>query len=85
MPTSPVEGRRYHFRQADRLRAAREHAGLSQADLASLTGISIRSITRYESGATRPRRPQLAAWAAATGFALQWLEAEHDCRLQPQP
>lgn len=67
-------GRHYVFGQTDRLRAAREQAGLSQSDLAHITGISLKSVTRYEAGDTRPRRPQLIAWAMATGFGLEWLE-----------
>jgi transcriptional regulator with XRE-family HTH domain len=58
----------------DRLRKAREYRGLTQAELANLTGISARSVHNYEAGYTAPRRPQLVAWAMATGVALQWLE-----------
>lgn len=57
----------------DRLRKAREHAGLKQQQLAALTGISDRTITHYERGKTKPRRHQLIAWALATGVSLEWL------------
>lgn len=61
----------------DKLRKAREHAGLSQTELEALTGISRRSIVSYEGGGRAPRRPQLVAWAVATGVPLAWLE-DHD-------
>lgn len=76
----------------DKLRKAREHAGLSQVDLESLTGISRRSIVSYEGGGRAPRRPQLVAWAVATGVPLSWLEGDdgggpgrprQDSNLQP--
>jgi transcriptional regulator with XRE-family HTH domain len=68
------QGRHYEFGQPDRLRAAREQAGLSQAALAELTGISLKSITRYEAGDTVPRHPQLIVWSMATGFSVDWLD-----------
>lgn len=76
----------------DKLRKAREHAGLSQAQLEALTGISRRSIVSYEGGARAPRRPQLVAWAVACGVPLSWLEGDdggpggrprQDSNLQP--
>lgn len=76
----------------DKLRKAREHAGLSQSELQSLTGISRRTIVSYEGGGRAPRRPQLVAWAVATGVPLWWLEGDdggpggrprQDSNLQP--
>lgn len=60
----------------DRLRKAREHAGLHQQQLADETGISRRSVTNYERGFAVPRRPVLLAWAVATGVDLDWLTEE---------
>lgn len=57
----------------DRLKKAREHAGLSQAELAGKTGISMSSVSRYEIGKTRPSRPALLAWHLCTGVSLEWL------------
>jgi transcriptional regulator with XRE-family HTH domain len=71
----------------DRLRKAREHRHLQQAQLAAITGISERSIQNYEAGRTAPRRPQLIAWALATGVPLEWLE-EPECAVRdsnPEP
>jgi transcriptional regulator with XRE-family HTH domain len=68
---------------ADRLRKAREHRGLDQTELADLMGVSQRSIRNYEAGRTTPRRPQLIAWAFATGVSLEWLEDVRPKGLEP--
>lgn len=57
----------------DRLRKARLHAGLEQAELAAQTGISRATIVNYENGHTRPGRPALILWALSTGVSLEWL------------
>lgn len=59
---------------SDRLRKAREHAGLSQAELADAIGVSRNSISNYESGHTTPRVIVLNAWALTTGVPRSWLE-----------
>jgi transcriptional regulator with XRE-family HTH domain len=67
----------------DRLRKARESAGLSQAELGDATGLSRRSIAGYEGGEREPRRHHLIAWALATGVSLEWLCPRQDSNLQP--
>ena len=62
---------------ADRLRKARDLAGYSQAELATATGISQRSIIRYERGQAEPRRPELLAWATACHVKYEWLTGGH--------
>lgn len=62
----------------DRLRKAREHAGLKQTELAQATGISRASIVSYETGRTIPSRPALLSWALATGVSLEWLRDEEE-------
>lgn len=59
----------------DRLRKAREVMGLSQSEFAQATGVSQRSVSRYESleDAAEIRRPVLLAWAFATGVSMDWL------------
>lgn len=57
----------------DRLRKAREHAGLSQTRLGAEIGVSLASVMRYETGKNIPRRPVLLLWALATGIDLNWL------------
>ena len=56
-----------------RLRLAREHAGLQQAQLADLVGVARNTISRAESGAAAPGRPLLLSWAMATGVPLGWI------------
>lgn len=61
------------FTLADRLRKAREHAGLDQTQLAALVGVSRVTVSKYETGApTRPAAVRL--WALATGVDREWLE-----------
>lgn len=62
----------------DRLAKARDFAGLDQAALADLTGISRASISAWENGHREPRRPGLLAIAFATGVPLQWLAGDPD-------
>lgn len=57
----------------DRLRKAREHAGLSQTQLYAETGIARSSIVRYENDEARPSRAMLLAWHLCTGVSLDWL------------
>ena len=44
-------------------RLLRERAGLSQADLAAVLGVSDGTISRWETGARYPRRAALTAYA----------------------
>lgn len=58
---------------ADRLRKAREHAGMKQSELAEEIGVSRNSISNYESSVVAPRRIVLNAWSRATKVPLAWL------------
>jgi transcriptional regulator with XRE-family HTH domain len=65
------------FHLGDRLRKAREAAtDLDRKAFAKHIGIAPDTLRRYETGATRPRRPVLAAWALATGFTVEQLTGE---------
>jgi predicted nucleotidyltransferase/ribosome-binding protein aMBF1 (putative translation factor) len=57
------------------VRAARQHAGLSQAELGRRAGVTQSVISAYESGARQPSMPTLTRIIEATGAAL-------DIRLQ---
>ena len=59
----------------DRLRKARESAGLEQAELAARIGVARTTIGNYERGITPPKRPLLLSWALATGVPSDWLES----------
>jgi transcriptional regulator with XRE-family HTH domain len=58
---------------SDRMRKAREHAGLKQSELAAEIGIARSSIVNYESGSTTPSRPVLLSWALRCGVDPDWL------------
>jgi transcriptional regulator with XRE-family HTH domain len=65
---------------ADRLRKARISAGLEQADLEEIAGISRKSISNYENGRTVPSKPVLLSWALACGVDLDWLSGSGPTR-----
>ena len=65
---------------AQRLKTAREKAGLSQSELAAQCGLTIRSISAYETGRANPRGVTLHKLAAALGVSPAWLLSQDDRR-----
>lgn len=57
----------------DRLRKAREAAGLSQGDLSTAIDVSRRAISNYELGNYQPKRPVILSWAMCCGVDVAWL------------
>lgn len=57
----------------DRIAAAREAAGLSQAQLASKLGVRSRTLRGWESDLSEPRANRLQMMAAMLGVSLRWL------------
>ena len=58
---------------ADRLRKSRQMAGLEQADVAELLGVSRNTISNYETGKSEPTATTFVLWAEATRASLDWL------------
>lgn len=56
----------------DRLRKAREHAGMTQSELAEATGVSLNSLNRYEKGQRSPGGEIVKSISDATGVPLEW-------------
>lgn len=69
----PITAARPAFTLADRLRKAREYAGLEQNELAAQTHISRNTIGNYEGGKVRPKMAYLVLWAQVCGVDLDWL------------
>ncbi|MDK8846954.1 helix-turn-helix transcriptional regulator [Corynebacterium sp. MSK297] len=69
-----VKGQIPEWRVQDRLKRAREHAGLSQVELAQLIGVSRATLGNAEQGVRDLKRPVLIAISFATGVSLEWLE-----------
>jgi len=57
----------------DHMRKAREHAQLSQAQIAREIGVGRTSIVRYEAGTQKPSRPVVRAWSFRTGVPYEWI------------
>ena len=74
MSTQTSSGGVPEWTLGDRLRKAREYAGLHQQQLADEIGISRRSVSAYESSDTPPRRPVMLSWSLVTGVSLTWLQ-----------
>lgn len=56
----------------DRLRIAREGAGLRQADLATLMGVGQEQVSKWESGKL-PMSKRLELLASSVGATVEWL------------
>lgn len=59
--------------KSDRLRKARESAGLEQGELAEMAGLSRTGVSNAETGRTEPRKSTVMLWALATGVSFEWL------------
>lgn len=57
----------------ERIRIAREEAGLTQEALGSHLDVSTRSLIRYEQDESRPKAPTIRQIASVTGVKLDWL------------
>lgn len=64
------------FTILDRLRKAREHAGLTQAAFAEKVGVSTVTYSRYESGARSVPKEVVERASEATGVPLAWFYQE---------
>lgn len=58
---------------ADRLRQAREKAGLTQAEAAGLVGITRQTVSQYEGGESMPRVDYAVAIARAAKWMVEWI------------
>ena len=71
-------GARPAWRTGDRIRRAREYAGLEQRELAERAGISQATVSAAETGRAQPHRSTLMLIAAATGVAYEWLDEDDE-------
>ena len=80
MTTEAEFGRVPTWTLRDRLRKAREDAGLTQQQVADKLGTHRRSVVSWESGAIIPKRATVLAWAMTTGVPTWWLEGAESPR-----
>lgn len=68
------------FTLGDRLRKAREYAGLSSIEIAKELGVSRNTVTNYERHPGKRGVPHavVRVWADITGVDLDWLTSEED-------
>mgnify|MGYP003388870404 CR=1 FL=1 len=64
----------------DRLRKARESAGLKQEELAEALGLTRHPIADYENDVRAPKRAIIMAVAMRCGVPVDWLEGESPAR-----
>ena len=62
----------------DRLRKARESAGLLKEELAERLEVSRNTIGNYESGKVRPQPVVVKMWALVTGVPVEWIRTGHE-------
>jgi transcriptional regulator with XRE-family HTH domain len=67
------------------LKALREKAGHSQSELATRSGLSLRSIQNWEQGHRIPRSQALLALAGAVGVSVEQLLAGLGAHPPPAP
>ncbi len=86
-PDMPRQLAKPRPKQAAHLLALRKAAGLSQAELAELTGLSPKSIGYWETSATPPRSDVLPLLADALGVRVEDLLADRRpaARRRPGP
>ncbi len=58
----------------DRIKDARERAGLTQTQLAEKVGVRYQSVQQWEAGATSPARAKMVKIAAALGVTVAFIE-----------
>ncbi|WP_437665619.1 helix-turn-helix domain-containing protein [Sorangium sp. So ce1182] len=68
---------------ANRIRAARENAGLSQGQAAKQLDVARPTISECEAGRRRVTAVELTAMAKLYGVSVAWLACEHDETADP--
>jgi len=61
----------------ERIRKARDFAGLDQAELAALVDATRTTVSNWETGATSPNQRKVRRVAMVTGVAVDWLRDGH--------
>ena len=62
----------------NRLRVARDYAGLSQTELSQRAELSRTTISAAEAGVKTPARATITVWAFACGVDVEWLRTGYE-------
>ena len=76
-----TQNRTLDWTLGDRLRKAREYAGISSTEMADLLDVDRTSISKWENGRTGKRgvsKLVLYRWSQVTGVPVEWLETGED-------
>ena len=57
----------------DRLTAAREHAAMSQSDMAKRLGVKVSTLRKWEQDLSEPRANRLSMMAGLLNVSIMWL------------
>ena len=57
----------------DRLAAAREHAAMSQSDMAKRLGVKVSTLRKWEQDLSEPRANRLSMMAGLLNVSIMWL------------
>ena len=67
----------------NRLRVARDFAGMSQGDLAERAELSRTTVSAAEAGLKTPARATITVWAFACGVDVEWLRTGNETAPSP--
>lgn len=71
---SEIKGSSWEQTIGDRLRKARELAGMTKEEFAEKTEISRTVVANLENGSGPYKLPYLITWASFTGVSLEWIK-----------
>ncbi|WP_284165795.1 helix-turn-helix domain-containing protein [Frigidibacter sp. SD6-1] len=69
----------------DRLAAAREGQGMSEAEVAQRLGVRTKTVRQWEADASEPRANRLQMLAGLLGVSLRWLMTGEGEGVAPEP
>jgi transcriptional regulator with XRE-family HTH domain len=67
---------------AERIRLTRQQKNISQGELAQISGINTKSLSRYELGASIPPSDALKAIADALGVTMDYLVSDDNVQIK---
>lgn len=82
--TAPTDAPLPTWTIGDRMRKAREEAGISAKQMATRLDMHRNTISGYEHDRIEPKRPVLLVWARLTDVPVEWLTTGRDDMIPAQ-